>query len=68
MSITTLFRVTSLAHENSVEMEYFHDDGIYQIRILQMKKNHNWEVKAAIELQEIEASQLLEFLRLTREK
>jgi len=68
MSITTVFRVRSLANENGVEMEHFRDDGIYQIRILELRAGYEWGVRASIELQEIEAAQLLEFLRLTIEK
>lgn len=49
-------------------MEHFRDDGIYQIRILELRAGYEWGVRASIELQEIEAAQLLEFLRLTIEK
>lgn len=64
MNITTVFKVKNLANEYGFEMEYFHDDDIYQVRIMEFK-NNQWHVNQSMELVKIEAACLMEFLNKT---
>lgn len=64
MLITTKIEIKNLEAENTFEMEYFHDDGIYQLRICGLK-NNKWQTKEYINLKKIEAAWLLDFLQLS---
>lgn len=64
MNITTTFKVRNLQHEYAFEMEYFHDDDIYQVRIMEFK-NNQWQIKQSMELLKIEATWLMSFLDKT---
>ena len=67
MNITTVLKVRNLQQEYAFEMEYFHDDDIYQVRIMEFK-NSQWHIKHSMELVNVEAKELQYFLELTLDK
>jgi hypothetical protein len=64
MNITTTFKVRHIQEEHAFEMEYFHDDNIYQVRIMEFN-NNQWHIKQSMELLKIEATWLMAFLDKT---
>ena len=65
--ISSIYRIRSLNDELTTEIEYFQDDGIYQVRILEMQSNHSWATKASMELKDVEIRELVYFLNKTLE-
>lgn len=65
--ITTTYRIKSLSDELTTEIEYFEDDGIYQVRILEMTSDYNWNTRASMELKDVEIRELVYFLNKTLE-
>ena len=67
MNITTTFNVKNLQHKYSFEMEYFHDDDMYEVRMMEYRNGH-WIIKQSMELVKVEAKELQYFLELTLDK
>jgi len=49
MNITTTFKVRHIQEEHAFEIEFFHDDDIYKVRIMEFK-NNQWHIKQSMEL------------------
>jgi hypothetical protein len=64
--ITTNFKIARRENESGIEIEYFAPAGVYQFRILGLDENHYWKTLSSVEIDEIDADELIAYLELTK--